>query len=137
MSNNLISLLRLMVLAVAATCLIGTSAMAAECKNRGDLDSRYCDDNGDLVADTPTDTSKQLDPDTLIFSYTPVEDPSVYANVFTEFMDYLSNKTGKKVKWYGAGNGHRTRYSRLARPLPALNNKGGVPCRIISFLYYA
>jgi len=31
-----------------------------------------------------------------------VEDPSVYENVFTEFMAYLSKKTGKKVKWYGA-----------------------------------
>jgi phosphonate transport system substrate-binding protein len=74
----------------------------AACKNRGDLDTRYCDDNGDLVADTPSDASKQLDPDTLVFSYTPVEDPSVYENVFTEFMDYLAKKTGKKVKWYGA-----------------------------------
>jgi phosphonate transport system substrate-binding protein len=41
-------------------------------------------------------------PSTLIFSYTPVEDPAVYENVFVEFMDYLSKKTGKKVKWYGA-----------------------------------
>jgi len=74
----------------------------SDCKNRGDLDVRYCDDNGDLVADTPTDKSQWLDPDTLIFSYTPVEDPSVYENVFTEFMDYMAKKTGKKVKWYGA-----------------------------------
>ncbi len=103
MSNNLFSFLRLLAFAVAAATFIGTSAIAgADCKNRGDLDSRFCDDNGDLVADTPTDPSKLLDPDTLIFSYTPVEDPAVYANVFTEFMDYLSKKTGKKVKWYGA-----------------------------------
>jgi len=102
MPNNLISLLRLMALALAATCFIGTSAMAAECMNRGDLDSRYCDDDRDLVADTPTDAANWLDPDTLIFSYTPVEDPSVYENVFTEFMSYLAEKTGKKVKWYGA-----------------------------------
>ncbi len=102
MSNYLLSLLRMMAFALAATCLIGTSAMAAECKNRGDLDSRYCDDNGDLVADTPSDTSQLLDPDTLIFSYTPVEDPAVYENVFTDFMKYLSEKTGKEVKWYGA-----------------------------------
>jgi len=102
MPSNLISLIRLIALAIAATCLIGTSAAAAECKNRGSLDSRYCDDNGDLVADTPTDASELINPDTLIFSYTPVEDPSVYENVFTEFMDYLSMKTGKKVKWYGA-----------------------------------
>lgn len=102
MSKNLISLIRLFALALATTCLIGTSAVAAECKNRGDLDPRFCDDNGDLVADTPTDASQLLDPDTLIFSYTPVEDPSVYENVFAEFMDYLSEKTGKEVKWYGA-----------------------------------
>lgn len=102
MPKNLISLIRLFALALATTCLIGTSAVAAECKNRGDLDPRFCDDNGDLVADTPTDASQLLDPDTLIFSYTPVEDPSVYENVFAEFMDYLSEKTGKEVKWYGA-----------------------------------
>jgi phosphonate transport system substrate-binding protein len=77
-------------------------AEAASCKNRGDLDARFCDDNGDLVADTPKDAGKWLDPDTLIFSYTPVEDPAVYENVFTEFMAYLAEKTGKKVKWYGA-----------------------------------
>jgi phosphonate transport system substrate-binding protein len=88
--------------ALAALCLVSSSAFAQSCKNRGDLDSRYCDNDMDLVADTPADSSKWLDPDTLIFSYTPVEDPSVYENVFTEFMDYLAEKTGKKVKWYGA-----------------------------------
>lgn len=77
------------------------SALAADC-NRGDLDQQFCDENGDLVADTPSDSSTWLDPKLLIFSYTPVEDPSVYENVFTEFMEYLSEKTGKKVKWYGA-----------------------------------
>jgi phosphonate transport system substrate-binding protein len=85
--------------------VVGTAgpAAAVDCKkDRGDLDVRYCDDNGDLVADTPSDSSKWLDPDTLIFSYTPVEDPSVYENVFTEFMDYLAKETGKKVRWFGA-----------------------------------
>ena len=85
-----------------AFVLASASPVSAACKNRGDLDKRYCDENGDMVADTPTDPSKLLDPDTLVFSYTPVEDPSVYENVFTEFMAYLSKKTGKKVKWYGA-----------------------------------
>jgi phosphonate transport system substrate-binding protein len=88
----------------AATILVGAASLAAadECKNRGDLDPRFCDDDGDLVADTPKEASQWLDPDTLIFSYTPVEDPSVYENVFTEFMAYLAEKTGKTVKWYGA-----------------------------------
>ena len=87
--------------AVLTLFTISATANAA-CMNRGDLDSRYCDENHDLVADTPTDSSEWLDPDTLIFSYTPVEDPSVYENVFTEFMAYLSEQTGKDVRWYGA-----------------------------------
>jgi phosphonate transport system substrate-binding protein len=66
------------------------------------LDVRYCDEDGDLVADVPQDAGQWLDPKVLIFSYTPVEDPSVYENVFTEFMQYLSEKTGKEVRWYGA-----------------------------------
>jgi phosphonate transport system substrate-binding protein len=90
---------------VAVLALVGVGLAAqpakADCP-RGNLDVGFCDENGDLVADTPKDSSKWLDPDTLIFSYTPVEDPSVYENVFTEFMDYLAQKTGKKVKWYGA-----------------------------------
>ena len=76
-------------------------AGAEECKNRGDLDARYCDDNGDLLADTPGDQDKWLNPGTLIFSYTAVEDPSVYENVFSELMDHIAKKTGKRVKWYG------------------------------------
>ncbi|MFQ6023737.1 MAG: phosphate/phosphite/phosphonate ABC transporter substrate-binding protein [Acidiferrobacterales bacterium] len=88
--------------AVVLVLFFVSSAANAACMNRGDLDSRYCDDNGDLVADTPKDSNQLLDPDTLIFSYTPVEDPSVYENVFTEFIDYLAKKTGKRVKWYGA-----------------------------------
>jgi len=93
------------IFAMALLALVAGSfspAVADECKNRGDLDARYCDNDRDLVADTPTDASKWLDPGTLVFSYTPVEDPSVYENVFTEFMAYLAEKTGKKVKWYGA-----------------------------------
>ncbi len=79
----------------------GPVSAAQDCP-RGDLDVNYCDADGDLVADTPSDADTWMDPDTLIFSYTPVEDPSVYENVFTEFMDYLAEKTGKRVKWYGA-----------------------------------
>lgn len=89
--------------AFAFAAATASPAAAVECaKDRGTLDVRYCDDNGDLVADTPTDPAEWLDPDTLIFSYTPVEDPTVYENVFEGFMDYLAEKTGKRILWYGA-----------------------------------
>ena len=49
--------------------LIG-SAHAQDCP-RGDLDKAYCDRNGDLVADAPTDPKQLVNPSTLIFAYTP------------------------------------------------------------------
>lgn len=64
------------------------------------LDSRYQDNDGDLVADIPSDTSKQTDPSTLVFAYTPVEDPAVYKEVWSEFLDHLSETTGKKVQFF-------------------------------------
>jgi hypothetical protein len=85
-------------------CMIffASGVAVADC-NRGDLDVRFCDEDGDLVADTPERMPDQwLNPDTLVFSYTPVEDPSVYENVFTDFMAYMEKNTGKKVRWYGA-----------------------------------
>lgn len=70
------------------------------CSNRGQLDTLYCDEDNDLVADAPKDASKQKDPSTLVFAYTPVEDPAVYQNIFKPFTDHLSQCTGKRVVYY-------------------------------------
>jgi len=75
-------------------------ANAQDCKNRGQLDTLYCDDNNDLVADVPTDPRKWKDPSTLVFAYTPVEDPAVYLNVFRPFTDHLAKCTAKRVVYY-------------------------------------
>ncbi len=85
--------------AAIAALAISASSASAECA-RGDLDARYCDTNGDLIADTPTDPSQQIDPDTLIFAYTPVEDPAVYKEAWSDFLTYLEEKTGKKVIFF-------------------------------------
>ncbi|MCX7158600.1 MAG: phosphate/phosphite/phosphonate ABC transporter substrate-binding protein [Proteobacteria bacterium] len=86
--------------AVAAT-LFSAGALAQDaCKNRGDLDPQYCDENGDLVADTPKDSKKLKTPNTLVFTYTPVEDPAVYEKVFKPFTDHLASCTGKRVVFY-------------------------------------
>ena len=37
-----------------------------------------------------------------MFSYTPVEDPAVYENVFVDFMEHLAKVTGKHVRWFPA-----------------------------------
>ena len=64
------------------------------------LDTRFQDKNGDLVADTPTDPSQQVDPSTIIFAYTPVEDPAVYAKVWDGFLRHMEDVTGKKVQFF-------------------------------------
>ena len=86
-------------LAFSCLTLPLSSAEAAECA-RGTLDTRYCDIDGDLLADTPTDPSKLKDPKTLIFAYTPVEDPAVYKTAWADFLSHLEKETGKKVKFF-------------------------------------
>lgn len=85
---------------VVAFAFSATAAAQDACKNRGDLDPMYCDDDGNLVADTPKDPKKLKNPSTLVFTYTPVEDPAVYENVFRPFTDHLAKCTGKRVVFY-------------------------------------
>ena len=64
------------------------------------LDSRYTDNDGDLIADIPSDPSQQVDPDTLIFAYTPVEDPAVYNQVWVGFLEHMEKVTGKEIQFF-------------------------------------
>jgi phosphonate transport system substrate-binding protein len=85
---------------VALSFISGVALAADDCKNRGTLDEMYCDENMDLVADIPKDQKQWKDPGTLVFTYTPVEDPAVYKDAFADFQKYLSEATGKKVIYY-------------------------------------
>ncbi len=85
---------------LAALSFSLTVAYADDCKNRGTLDEMFCDENMDLVADTPKDPKQWKDPKTLVFTYTPVEDPAVYKDAFADFQKYLEKATGKKVIYY-------------------------------------
>ena len=91
---------------VVLGAMVGTFAAGAvlaqdeTCKNRGQLDTLYCDEDHDLVADPPKDPKNWRDPSTLVFAYTPVEDPAVYQNIFKPFTDYLTTCAGKRVVYY-------------------------------------
>merc|ERR1712086_184598 len=74
-------------------------AMAEDC-HRGTLDEAYCDRNLDQVADLPTDPNDWVDPSTLIFTYTPVEDPAVYANVWQAFIDHLEAAIDRRLCFF-------------------------------------
>ncbi|MBT53927.1 MAG: phosphonate ABC transporter substrate-binding protein [Mameliella sp.] len=100
MSLNINHLLGASAIALMA---MGTTASAQDCP-RGDLDERYCDVDGDLIADIPTDAADQIDPDTLIFAYTPVEDPAVYKTAWADFLEHLEAETGKDVMFFPVQN---------------------------------
>jgi phosphonate transport system substrate-binding protein len=70
------------------------------CRQRGDLDLQYCDENGDLVADVPKDPKRWKDPETLFFSNSPLDDPAEFQKLTKPFADYLGACTGKKVRYY-------------------------------------
>ena len=89
-----------LLLATAAASMATTAVAADTCKYRGDLDERYCDENHDLVADTPTDPKKLKDPPFLLSTYSPLEDPAVYEKLLEPFIDHLKSCTSKRIHFY-------------------------------------
>ncbi|WP_108485402.1 phosphate/phosphite/phosphonate ABC transporter substrate-binding protein [Oceaniglobus ichthyenteri] len=89
--------------ALALIMAVAGPAAAQDCE-RGDLDERFCDVDGDMLADSPTDESQLVDPSTLVFAYTPVEDPAVYKTAWADFLTYLEEKTGKSVAFFPVQN---------------------------------
>ncbi|MCW5687838.1 MAG: phosphate/phosphite/phosphonate ABC transporter substrate-binding protein [Pseudolabrys sp.] len=90
--------------ALVAAYLIGTAAAPTQAQaqgcERGALDAAYCDADGDMVADTPTDPKQRVNPSVLVFAYTPVEDPAVYGKVWDGFIKHMEKTTGKKVVFF-------------------------------------
>ena len=91
----------LSLVALVACCGAAAPSLAADaCRQRGELDTMYCDANDDMVADAPTDPKKWKNPSTIVFTYTPVEDPAVYENIFKPFTTHLAQCLDKKVVFY-------------------------------------
>ncbi|KKW68543.1 phosphonate ABC transporter substrate-binding protein [Lampropedia cohaerens] len=111
-------------LAAAAFALLSAGTAHA-------LDARYTDADGDLVADAPTDPKDWIDPDTLVFAFTPVEDPAVYADVWKGFLDHLAATTGKKVQFFPVqSNAAQYEAMRAGRLHVAGVNTGGNPLAV-------
>lgn len=122
--------------------VFGTAAQAQDCSNRGQLDAMYCDADNDLVADAPADPAKLQDPGTLVFAYTPVEDPAIYADIWAPFIEHLKTVTGKDVQFFAvqsnsaeveamrSGRLHIAGFSTGPTPF-AVNLAGAVPFAIM------
>ena len=88
-------------LAAAVCALAGPAAWGQDaCPNRGELDAAYCDADRNLVADAPADPKRQRNPGTIVFTFTPIEDPAVYEKLFDPFTAHLAQCTGKKVVFF-------------------------------------
>ena len=95
------------------------------------LDPRFTDNDGDLIADIPTDPSEWVDPPVLVFAYTPVEDPAVYEDVWAEFIEHLSDATGKPVQFFPVqSNAAQLEAMRAGRLHIAAVNTGGNPIAV-------
>ncbi|TEW53261.1 phosphate/phosphite/phosphonate ABC transporter substrate-binding protein [Psychromonas sp. RZ22] len=115
--------MNLVKLAVASALLVSATVSA--------MDARYQDRTGNLVADVPEDKSQWADPGTLIFAYTPVEDPAVYADVWSEFITYLEKSTGKKVRFFPVqSNAAQIEAMRSGRLHIAGFNTGSTPLAV-------
>lgn len=92
------------------------------------LDARFKDADGDMVADTPADT---IDPPVLIFAYTPVEDPAVYAKVWDGFLKHLGQVTGKRIQFFPVqNNAAQIEAMRAGRLHVAGFNTGSTPLAV-------
>jgi phosphonate transport system substrate-binding protein len=121
----------LTVIAALAGVIAWTGTAGAQDCPRGDLDKAYCDRNGDLVADLPTDPKQVVNPSTLVFSYTPVEDPAVYQKVWDGFIKHLEKTTGKRVVFFAVqSNAAQYEAMRSGRLHVAGVNAGGNPTAV-------
>ena len=88
------------VLIAAALSLTSLMAWSQDtCKNRGDLDVLFCDEDGNMTADAPKDPKKLKNPATLLLSYSPQEDSVVYEKLWAPYVDHLKSCVGKPVRF--------------------------------------
>ena len=110
--------------------LLSPAVQSATCE-RGSLDVRYCDLNADLIADMPQGADDQLHPRALIFAYTPVEDPAVYRDVWSEFLAHLSEVTGLRTVFFPVqSNAAQIEAMRSGRLHVAGFNTGSTPLAV-------
>ncbi|SDR16641.1 phosphate/phosphite/phosphonate ABC transporter substrate-binding protein [Pseudovibrio sp. Tun.PSC04-5.I4] len=75
-------------------------ANASDCPAPSGLNSEYTDSNCDLLADPPEERSSLRNPDTLVWAYTPIEEPNIYAELFRPFTRYLEECTQRQIVYY-------------------------------------
>lgn len=115
------------VLRVLMLLLIGSVASPLSAQ----LSPRYEDADNNLIADPPSDPGRWRDPRILVFAYTPVEDPALYARVWDEFIQHLEALTGKEIRFFPVqSNAAQLEAMRAGRLHIAGFNTGSTPIAV-------
>lgn len=77
---------------------VSSGIAEAECPDAARLAPGYVDRDCDMLADPST--SDLRDPATLIWAYSPIEDPTVYAELFRPFTRHLADCVGRQIVYY-------------------------------------
>ena len=116
--------------ALAVLVVACAGPLVEDCAH-GDLDQRYCDGNGDLVADPPQDPRMELNPERLIFAYTPVEDPAQFRDVWAGFLEHLEKAVSRDVLFFPVqSNAAQIEAMRAGRLHVGGFNTGSVPLAV-------
>jgi phosphonate transport system substrate-binding protein len=116
---------------VLAVLLAACAGPLVEDCPRGDLDVRYCDRDGDLVADPSTHPRVVLDPEQLVFAYTPVEDPAQFRDVWAGFLAHMERAVGREVVYFPVqSNAAQIEAMRAGRLHIAGFNTGSAPLAV-------
>ena len=81
------------------SALIVLPASAEDCP-RGSLGKQFCDRDGDMQADAPTDPSKFISPYTLVFGTNPIHSFIFYEEAKNSFIKHMEKVTGKHVVFF-------------------------------------
>jgi len=116
--------------ALAALVVACAGPLVEDCAH-GDLDQRYCDGNGDLVADPPQDPRMVLNPERLIFAYTPVEDPAQFRDVWAGVLEHLEKAVSRDILFFPVqSNAAQIEAMRAGRLHVGGFNTGSVPLAV-------
>lgn len=80
--------------------LSSSIALGNTCQNRGALSPQFCDNDYNLVADTPLDPTKWIDPATLIITTAPNEDAMAYATELDNLFEHLESCLNRRIIYY-------------------------------------
>lgn len=76
------------------------NAAAEDCDTPSRLAEGLADTNCDLLADAPAQAADLRNPKTLVWAYTPIEDPTIYAELFRPFTRHLADCVGRQIVYY-------------------------------------